>query len=184
MSKKKEIKNPMLQIVSDGAMSIPDLSEGKLIPVLVLDCRNHQIVHELITFSGGGAGDVTATWGRTRFRTNQVHLVLDFKKPIKTKFTILFNAKEDCNLVDGVHTSKAVYLQSMETGLKIVENLFEEKILVEVSSDLPGWNKIYNRLLYKSYLKGGATKKDAKKFAREHIKHIRKFFTGKFRKNV
>jgi len=169
-------------VISDGAISIPDFGEGKLIPAVVIDCAKHENIRDLILLQEESSpGDVSSTWGKKQFSSKEVVLILEFKKPIEVKFALKFNTKTQYALIDGIVTAKAVYLQTKESGTKITTSLLSPKMIAEISGDFPNWEKIYHKVLVKNFIKDGAKRKDATIFAQEHKKHTRKFFTGAFR---
>lgn len=51
-------------IVGDGAIANPDLGDGRIVPVLIVDCEGFSALEDLISLHQGlPPGDVVSMWG-------------------------------------------------------------------------------------------------------------------------
>lgn len=170
----------IIPIVGDGGIGNPDLGDGRIIPVLILDCENHSAFRDLILIhSDTPPGDVVATWRRHLFDNKQVYLTLDFKRPVETSVSLCFDVAKKGGLVDWIMYARGVYLQPMESGAKVSEGINRPKIIVEIppSATLPGWEKIYRNSLVKSYVKSGCARGQAKEAAAQHLTRLRELWS-------
>lgn len=180
MNNKREIKgNVLLPVVRDGAIATPEWGDGRLIPVLVVDCSNRPDVRDLIyAHEHLPPGDVKVTWGRRLYQKRTVFLLLEFQRPSKVTAVLEFDITEQGGLVDGVLHAHGVYLQPLESGARVVEGLNKGKILIEVPDTgfMPTWTKIYNGRLLKMFRKRGLNRAQADRATGEHIKRIREIW--------
>lgn len=172
---KIEIRH-IVPIVGDGAIGNPDIGEGRLIPVLILDCKNHSTLHDLILIHADTPpGDVVVTWGRRIFDKKHVYLTLDFSRPVVTSAALCFDISKQGGLVDWIINARAVYLQPLASGTKVSEGLDQPKIVVEIPPEtaLSNWGAIYKNSVIKTYRKGGCTRAEAKEAAEQHLARLR-----------
>lgn len=166
----------LVPIVGDGAIADPDLGDGRLIPVLILDCAEHRQLEDLIVAHKDTLpGDVTTTWSRKLFGKNQVFLTFEFHRPVETSATIAFDVSAKGGLVDCIINVRGVYLQPLTSGTNVSGGMGKPKILVEVppTTTFPGWKEIYLRSVEKSYRKRGLSKAQAQSAAKGHIARLR-----------
>jgi hypothetical protein len=83
-----------LRIVADGAIAHPGVSEGRLIPLVILDTKSRPDLEEFIrVHQYVGAGDVKSQWGQLVGHDNTIALILSFLRPAElVAITGLFNA--------------------------------------------------------------------------------------------
>lgn len=169
-------KLKLVPIVGEGAISDPDWGNGRLIPVLILDCSVHQPLEDLIlVHQDTPPGDVTTTWSRKLLNKNEVFLNFEFSRPVETKATVAFDLSSHGGLIDCIINVRGVYLQPLTSGPKVSEGLGKPKILVEVppTSTFPGWNDLYTDSIEKFYRKRGLSKAQAQLAAKDHIARLR-----------
>jgi hypothetical protein len=180
MNNKRKVKgNSLLPIVRDGAIATPEWGDGRLIPVLVVDCSNRPEVRDLIyAHEHLPPGDVKVTWGRRLYQKRTVFLLLEFQRPSDITAVIEFDVTEQGGLVDGILHAHGVYLQPLESGAKVIEGINKGKILVEVPDTgfMPKWTEIYSRRLLKKFRKNGLARAEADRATEEHIKRIREIW--------
>ena len=165
----------LIPIISDGAIASPFYGDGRLIPVLVIDCDKHRALKDLIDLhEETPPGDADVTWGRARFNKKYVYLVLNFKRPSEVTVAFKFNVDHQGGLVDGIIRACGVYLQPKESGLRVLQGVDEPKILVEIpaSADLPNWDNIYNSRLIKEFRTRGLSRSESKAATTEHRKRL------------
>jgi hypothetical protein len=166
----------LVPIVGDGAIGNPDWADGRLIPVLILDCKDHKALENLIlSHKGIPPGDVTVMWGWKLFSKKQVFLSFKFHRPVETSVTVGFDVAQKGSVVDWIINVRGVYLQPLSSGKKVSEGLENPKILVEVPSEatFPNWKDIYSRHLEKLYVKRGLPRSQAKKAVNQHLESAR-----------
>ncbi|HLP33933.1 MAG TPA: hypothetical protein VK202_10690, partial [Bacteroidia bacterium] len=168
---------PIFKIVANGGLSNTDLGEGRFYPSLVIDIGDNKVIEELFKLhQETPPGDTKLTWGRpkTFFKPKTVVLSFTFIQPMNVSFGIEFDIKEQYSLVDGVIQQRGLVLVAGKTGNKI-SDLIDESILVQVPNlgfdQL--WDEILVDTLYDKYIKMGASRKDAKIYAKQHINSMR-----------
>lgn len=166
----------LVPIVGDGAIAHPDIGEGRLIPVLIVDCENHPALLDLILIHADTPpGDVVVRWGRRIFDKKNVYLTLDFARPVLTSASLCFNVAKQGGLVDWIINARGVYLQPSASGTKVSEGIDQPKIVVEIPPEttLPRWESIYRNSVIRTYRKGGCTRAEAKEATAQHLARLR-----------
>jgi hypothetical protein len=166
----------IIQIVGDGAIAHPDVGDGRLIPVLILDCDSRPDLYDMVlAHEDTQPGDVKITWGRELFNKRSVYLSVEFQRPVIAEAVIEFVVSKQGGLVELVLNARAFYFQPKNSGLRVIEGLDKPKILVEVppGARLKDWDSIYRNFLIKLFKKQGATKKEAIAAAAAHIERLR-----------
>lgn len=175
----------IVPIVGDGAIAHPGWGDGRLIPVLVIDCTEHPQLYDLILVPHTPPGDVAATWFRLMFDKKHVFLEFDFERPVKTSATFRFRLDKQAGLVDGIMRARGVYLQPLQSGRRVTEGLDKPKILVEVagSATFPGdWMTLYRSVIVKRYRQPGAPRREALRLAEAHLKTAAELWAKRMRK--
>ena len=182
MRKAKINLPPNVPIVNDGGIATSGTGEGRLIPVLVVDCQNHKELLKLIYMhKHSDPGDVDSTWAISRRGKHVVYLILKFSRPVETAASIEFASVSRLVLADTIHRARAVYLQPLESGGSVSEGLSEPKVLVEVSGSLPlKWEVRLLKSITADFRRRGMSRKDAKKASSEHLARMREL-TGMHR---
>lgn len=174
-------------IVGDGGIGDPRFGDGRIIPVLVIDCVEHRALYELIFLhEKTPPGDVLATWGRKIFNKKNVYLSLEFQQPVRTHVSFRFSLDRQAGLVDGIIRSRGVYLQPIESGRTVSEGLGKAKIVVEIppTATFPEWPALHHRATVSAYRKNGATRKQANELAKQHIARFAEIWGGRQRRGV
>lgn len=165
----------VVPIAGDGAIGHPDVADGRIIPVLIVDCSNHNNLYEFILLQESTPpGDVSVTWGRERFNKRAVYLTIAFHRPIATKAVFRFAIPAQAGLVDGIIHSRGVYLQPLQSGKSVSEGIDGPKIVVEVppAATFDEWPEIHHAAIVRDYRRQGAPKKIARALADEHLLRI------------
>jgi len=172
------IERVPLKIVSDALVSNRKLADGRLVPVLLVDCSSRTDIKDLIKAHAYVApGDVKIQWGK-RYRTSNTYmLILSFEKPSKCKAVLEFDILKQGGVVDQIMRSEAFILQCAEEGERFVTTIDREKIIVEVPSKQAWslWNEELFKALESDAKSKGMSKKQAKEYASGVIKEWRKF---------
>ena len=177
MRHKKIELSGSLKIVRDGAIAMPDIGDGRLIPVLIIDCDSRRDLYDMVmAHEDTPPGDVTVTWGRKIFSKECVYLILDFKKPVETKAVIEFDIAKYGGTADLIINARAFYFQPKDSGARVMEGLDKPKILIEVPHEtkLDDWDSILQSYLVKQFKKQGATRKEAIEAAKAHLDGLRR----------
>ena len=182
--KNKKVFNGLncVPIVGTAAIATDGVSDGRAIPVMIIDCENHKEVLNLISNHPEMPGDCVSCWGvkSSWFSPKDVFLSLIFTNPVDLEIILKFNLSKHHMIADGIVNARAVYLQTNILGDKFnsMEMVHSEKILVEVpaSTQLPNWDDILIKLLTKKVMKGGLKRKAARDTAYEHLTRSREFW--------
>lgn len=176
----------IVPIISDGAMATHEIGEGRMVPVLVVDCSEKVELRDLIdAHEYSPPGDVIVTWGIPRWNTDRVLLLLEFSKPSKLEVLLEFDVKKQGGVVDGILYANALYLQPSEYGLKVVDGLGKGKIVVEIPDTgfLPRWETLYASNLIKVFKKTGLSRSEAKNAAEQHKLMLREIWSARMRRS-
>ncbi|OUS15044.1 hypothetical protein A9Q97_03260 [Rhodospirillales bacterium 47_12_T64] len=173
---KYEVK--AVRILGDAGMASPTISDGVLIPWLLLDTSERpDIADFILRHQHTPPGDVVSQWGKlSRFTKNKVSLILCFKNPIELNVLIDFKLPEQGILIERILQANAVFLQAGQEGDRIRDDLNIPKVIIEVPETgfRPHWDFIYKSALVKKYRKKGVSKKEATRMASDHIESIGK----------
>lgn len=168
-------ENGIVPIFGDGGIGNPEVGDGRLIPVLIIDCSTHSDLYNLILIhEETPPGDVTIKWGRRLFDKRHAYLTLEFTSPIKTTATFRFLLAKQAGLVDGIIRSRGVYLQPLQSGSKVIAGIQKPKLLVEIpsSATFPGWPELHRSATQKRYRKEGASRSQAAVLTKEHLARV------------
>jgi hypothetical protein len=176
MKKKKNRHHQLVPIVRDGAIGHPDIGDGRIIPVLIIDCSNHQALYDLIVLHASTPpGDVVSKWSWEQvlgiLLKKRVFLNLEFKRPVETTATFCFDVLEQGILVDFIMNARGVYLQPTKSGTTVIEGFEQPKILVEVSASINSacWEKIYRASLVKKFRQHGFSRAQAQEATTQEL---------------
>ena len=187
MKKARKIsESSIVPIISDGAIATHEIGEGRMVPVLVVDCSEKVELRDLIyAHEYSPPGDVTVTWATPRWRKSTVLLLLEFSKPSKLEVLLKFDIKKQGGVVDGILHANALYLQPSESGLKVVDGLGMGKIIVEIPDTgfLPDWEAIYTNNLVKVFKKSGLSRQQSRDAAEQHKSMLREIWSRRMGRN-
>lgn len=187
MKKARKIsESSIVPIISDGAIATHEIGEGRMVPVLVVDCSEKVELRDLIyAHEYSPPGDVTVTWATPRWSKSTVLLLLEFSKPSKLEVVLKFDIKKQGGVVDGILHANALYLQPSESGLKVVDGLDKGKIVVEIPDTgfFPDWDPLYTNNLVKVFKKSGLSRLQARDAAEQHKSMLREIWSRRMRRN-
>jgi len=165
-------KEDYLNIVGDGAIANSKTADGRLIPVIILDTREKKDLEYLVKMHEQiDTGDVNSVWSVSRFNHEKVYLVLFFKRPMEFKVAISLQTLKHSPIIEGIRTSKAVYIQPGAPGDRVKHDINAPKILVEIPSKttFEKWDNIFEKAVIKKFKKDGLRGSNLKAASREHI---------------
>lgn len=163
-------------ITGDGANATNAIGEGRMVPVLIVDCSEKIELRDLIyAHEDTAPGDVKITWATERWKKDKVLLLLEFSSPSVLEVMLQFDVKKYGGVIDGILHANALYLQPTESGKKVSEGMDNGKILVEVPDTgfMPAWEKIYTGCLQKVFKKRGFSKSESREAAKQHKANLR-----------
>lgn len=173
-----------LKIVSNALVSNRKLADGRLLPVILVDCSSRSDIKDLIkAHKYIGPGDVKTQWGKRYKTSNKLMLILSFQKPSRSKAVLEFDILKQGGLVDQIMRSEAFILQHSEEGERFANTLNREKIVVEIPSKsaLTIWNEELFKALETDAKSKGMSKKQAREYANRVINEWRKFCDQRMR---
>jgi len=167
-----------LQIITEGAVATTTLADGRLLPVLLLDCSSRADVEDLMkAHRYVTPGDAKVNWGKSSKKADKIKMILFFEKPSKCTAVLEFDILKQGGIVDQIMRCEAVILQCAKEGDKLISTLDSEKLIVEVPSRQAWaiWNEELFRALEKDGRRKGMSKKETKKYAGKVITGWRDF---------
>ncbi|HDL01908.1 MAG TPA: hypothetical protein ENH23_06720 [candidate division Zixibacteria bacterium] len=180
MKKGRKIsESAIVPIINDGAIATNSLGEGRLVPVLVVDCSEKVELRDLIyAHKNLIPGDVISTWALPKYNKKQALLLLEFSKPSNLEVVLQFDIEKQGILVDAILHANALYLQPSESGSRVIDGLTNGKIIVEIPDTgfFPTWEKYYTKNIVKKFKKSGFSKSEALKAAKQHMAMLREIW--------
>lgn len=159
-------------IVADGALRIPGVMGGKMIPMVVLDTSQRPDIEKYIQIHQElGSGDIISHWGKARFGKS-IALLLTVVRPVELNILLKFDAVRNTHLINIIAKSEALYLQPGRPGDRVRNFVDAPKLLFSVPEQ--GFRQIWEREhranVIKRLRRGGLSKKEAHGAAEQHIK--------------
>jgi hypothetical protein len=167
-----------LRIVSDAFVATGKLADGRLLPVLLVDCCDRPDIEDLVkAHAHVTPGDVKTIWGKSSKTSKTIRLILSFEKPSKCVAVLEFDILKQGGMVDRIMRCEAFILQCGKEGERFITTLEKEGIIVEVPSKeaWPLWNEELFKALESDAKGKGLNKKQAKEYASGVIKEWREF---------
>lgn len=165
-------RSALIPIVADGAIGDPRLLDGRLVPVLIVDCAKLRALEELVlVHEHTPPGDVIVTWSWRLLSRSTAFLTLHFQRPMDLKVTLPFNVEARGNLVEWIISSRGLYLQPLSSGNAVSAGMGKPKILVEIpaSATFPMWDAIHRRSLERRFVQNGLSRAEARDASREYL---------------
>jgi hypothetical protein len=176
----KEIpESVIVQVVNDGAIGTKLFGEGRLIPVLIIDCGSRpDIIDMIVAHENKIPGDVSVTWCKPRKPRRRLFLHLEFTRPSRLVAALEFDVLRQGNVVDGILHSNGAYLQASQVARSASEGIDKSKILIEVPDTQfkPHWNEMFREELYRGFKKRGLSRKQASIAAENYIVELRELW--------
>ncbi len=166
--KRKTISLPLstvVPIIDDGAIATEKVGEGRMVPVVILDCTEIIELRDLIYAHEENLppGDVECTWGTITKDKTKVVLILNFIKPKNLEVSLHFDIEKQYSIIDGILIANGLYLQPTESGKKVSQGLQKKKIIVEIPDTgfSSKWEDLYSKMLVKKFKKSGFSRSEA-----------------------
>lgn len=173
-----EKERDALRIVGDAAIARPDVGEGRLIPLVILDTANRPDLEEYIRIHEQvRSGDVNCQWGQLEGHKNTIALILSFVRPAELVAIIEFDLDRNHGvLVEQALAAKALYIQSGREGDRLKYTIDAPKVIAEVPDlgFLPHWDKIHFHHMMEKMRAHGLSRSEARRKARLVVDEIRK----------
>ncbi|AYB30972.1 hypothetical protein [Chryseolinea soli] len=178
MSQNKIEINHVVPIMHNGMISSPNLAEGRLLPILVINAVEFPGISDLIKMHLlTTSGDTKVTWGRSKtlFKPKEIFLHLEFIKPLEITFAIVFQLTKEFSLIDGIIQSRGFFLQAGKPGDRARDINGENSILIEVPDVAfdNKWNALLAGTLSNNYRREGYSKKESLKMSSQQIRTMR-----------
>lgn len=173
MQHKRETKP--LVLVGDGALSIPKVADGRIIPVLILDTSAREDVNEYVRIHQAGLpGDVSTQWGRKRFGSKRF-LIVRSLRPVEISMLIELDAELNAQLINFILKAEAFYLQPGRPGDRLSEDVSKPKVLIGVPDTgfADQWQREYASRVVAKFKRMGLRGSAAKDAAAKHMSTMR-----------
>lgn len=172
---------PTFKIIANGAISVVEVGEGRVIPSIIIDIGKHNEILDLVKLHKNAlSGDVDLSWRKelSIFKNKSIFLHLNFKKPLEVSFGIEFILTKDYALIDGIIQTRSFYLLIGKEGDK-VSDLKNESVMIEVPDlgfDLE-WEKRLSEIVKNEGRKiHSMTKKELSNWSNEMVRKMRKLW--------
>jgi hypothetical protein len=166
-----------VRIVGDAGIAHPDVAEGRMIPVVIVDTSDRPDIDEMIKVHEHlKTGDLIANWSQRMGHPNEVELALTFVRPVEIKVFIEFDLTRNHGmLVEGILAAKALYLQAGREGDRLGRNIKAAKVIMGIPDTgfRDGWEKIYLNYAISKFKMEGMSRTNAKRSAKEYISNAR-----------
>jgi hypothetical protein len=172
-----------LRIVADAAIATDSVSEGRLVPLLIIDAAHRPEMAELIRVHGSvHPGDVSIQWGlRNPKKDGDVLLVLEFERPLVLTVALAFQIASQGALVDLILHARAFYLQIGRPGDRFLTTQDRPKLFIEAphTGFEAVWDKLWLSHLTKDLRGRGLSGSQAKTAAADYLTQLRRISAGR-----
>ena len=138
-------------IVSDAVYGTQPVSEGAMVPLLILDTTERPDISDMISAHRyGGQGDVKSVWAApSRWGGDRIRLVLTVVRPSHCVIVLEFEIVRQGGLVDQIVQTELLYLQAGRPGDRLISTLANERVILEVPSRefRAAWDSIFRKAL-------------------------------------
>lgn len=184
---RRRVSVPHLPVVGDAGIAIDGVSQGRMVPLVIVDDSKLPQLSELIRlhehFDEGG--DVNSQWGTQKdlLGKTKIILILEFIRPMKLECVFVFDLRKQGIIVNQIISSARMYIMTGRLGDRYVHKINDPKIYIDIPETgfFPAWNKIYFSDLVQRFKKEGKSQKAAKIAADEFLAKQRKFQENLFR---
>lgn len=164
-------------IVGDGAIANPDVGDGRMFPLVILDTTERPDIDAAIAaHDQSPQGDVNVQWGRMPERADTVMLVLTFIRPVEAVVLVEFVLdKHHGILIEQVLSNNGLYIQAGRPGDRLRFDVNRPKILAEIPETgfRSTWDRIYLSSTAARLRRKGLSRSDAKRAARNAVEQAR-----------
>lgn len=163
---RNELEKTPVPIVSDGAVAIKGLGDGRIIPILIINTSKRPDIEDMAnSHKHLSPGDATSTWcSISRFNKNRLNLFLEFTKPSQCSFFLEFDVMAQGGVIDQIIQAESTYIQPGRDGDRLSSSFNSTRILVEIPSKhfRKKWDQIFSKAIYKKFKKNGLPRNKAK----------------------
>lgn len=175
--------NP-IRVVGDAAIATGSVSEGRLVPLLIIDVADRPEIAELILAHDGlQPGDVDFQWGQRKRGDGTILLVLEFQRPVVLTMVVGFPIPAQSVLVDLILHARAFYLQAGQPGDRFLTTQDRPRLFIEAPH--VGFEGVWDSLLLEQVTKDlrqrGMSRSDAKLAAAGYMTQLRRLSAGRMR---
>jgi hypothetical protein len=167
-----------VRIVGDAAIATAPLSEGRLVPLLIVDALERPDITELIRMHAAlQPGDVSCQWGKRDGQRDTITLFLEFERPVVLAMMLDFDIESQGVLVDLILRSRAFYLQAGKIGDRLLTTQDQPRLLVEAANTgfEPEWEKIFLKHIAKALRRRGVSRSRGNEAAADFLARWRRF---------
>ncbi|MGR2947948.1 hypothetical protein ABMX85_22085 [Vibrio vulnificus] len=172
---KQKVKIPAskcFKVARDGAMANTRAADGRLVPHLIIDVGEDEELMTLVKVHQDTIpGDVESQWGRKRFSSKSIYLILRFFRPIELELVVEFDMSKHHHVIDGIIQTRTAYIQPGAKGDKLSDDINAPKILIEIPArtTFDEWDKILKKHTAKKLRNEGVGRKDLKKAVDDYV---------------
>ena len=173
-----------IRIVGDAAIATGSVSEGRLVPLLIIDAADRPEIVELIRAHAGlQPGDVDFQWGQRKPGDGTILLVLEFQRPVVLTMVLAFPIPALSVLVDLILHARAFYLQVGRPGDRFLTTQDQPRLFIDAPHT--GFEEVWDELLLKDVARDlrrrGMSRSDAKRAASGYVTQMRRLSAGRMR---
>jgi hypothetical protein len=170
-----DIEKIPVPIISNGVVGQSGFSDGKMIPVLIIDTSNRKDIDDMIRAHRiENVGDVDSTWEKPK-DIHKFKLWLMVKKPSRCLILLEINIVTHGVLVEQIIEAQGLYLQPGRPGDRLSKTMDHPRLLLEIPSrDFRNeWEQIWKKALFNNYREQGVPRGKAKEATENLIKQWR-----------
>jgi hypothetical protein len=179
------VPKPAVPIVSDAAIGTEAVSDGRFIPLVILDTRIRPDIAELIKIQEKvPPGDVISAWGSLLDGPkDHIALFLHVQRPIELTFALNFDLSKQGSVVELALRARAIYLQPGKPGDRLYKTLDAPRMIAEIGAEMPHgrWDQLWSGALKRKLRAQGLRNNEARKAAEQFIEQMRSQFKDPYR---
>jgi hypothetical protein len=171
-----DVRGPALPIIADAAIGTDAVSDGRLIPLVIVDTATRPDIAELISIqSKMPPGDVLSQWATLDGSKDHLALLLRFQRPIEADLVLNFDLAEHGGAVELAVKGHVIYLQAGKPGDRLYRTLDAPRIFVELGAGMPpkSWEGKWKEAMRRRFQAMGLSRSEAKKASLQHIENLR-----------
>lgn len=163
----------LVSVVSDAMIGTVALSDGRMVPLIILDTRNRPDIEDLVrAHEHFRTGDSNSMIGfPSRWRHRIVCLGINFTQPHSCGIYLEFDIVSQGVIVDQIVHSEMLYIQPGRPGDRLKHNIDAPKILVELPfRDFAGvWDLAWRDALTRDFRKNGLSRRETREAVHDII---------------
>ncbi|MDP9194135.1 MAG: hypothetical protein M3P06_20755 [Acidobacteriota bacterium] len=163
----------VVPIVSDAMIGTVALSDGRMVPLVILDTTNRPDIDDVVrAHRHFRNGDSTSLIGfPTRWRHKIVCLGIKFIQPQNCGIYLEFDIVSQGVIVDQIIENELLYIQPGRPGDRLKHNIDAPKVLVEIPfRNFAGvWDVAWREALARDFRKKGVPRRETREAVRDII---------------